>query len=116
MLNQHSDKRNHRPSREPLKIFWVQQLVRAVASKEVFAILKNSQRRIWSVRKGVLRTFVKLTGKHLCQGLLFNKVEGLSYSRKKRLSKKRLWHRCFPVNFTEFQETPFLQNTSGRLL
>ena len=23
----------------------------------------------------------------------------------------RLWHRCFPVNFTEFLRTPFLQNT-----
>ena len=30
--------------------------------------------------------------------------------------KKRLWHRCFPVNFAKFLRTPFLQNTSGRLL
>ena len=30
--------------------------------------------------------------------------------------KKRLWHRCFPVNFTRFPRTPFLQNTSGRLI
>ena len=30
--------------------------------------------------------------------------------------KKRLWHRCFPVNFVKFLRTPFLQNTSGRLL
>ena len=29
---------------------------------------------------------------------------------------KRLWHRCFPVNFTKFLRTPFLQNTSGRLI
>ena len=27
--------------------------------------------------------------------------------------KKRLWHRCFPVNFVKFLRTPFLQNTSG---
>ena len=27
--------------------------------------------------KGVLRIFVKFTGKHLCQSLFFNKVEGL---------------------------------------
>ena len=32
------------------------------------------------------------------------------------LLKKRLSHRCFPVNFGKFQRTPFLQNTSGRLL
>ena len=30
--------------------------------------------------------------------------------------EKRLWHRCFPVNFMKFLRTPFLQNTSGRLL
>ena len=32
------------------------------------------------------------------------------------LVKKRLWHRFFPVNFARFLRTPFLQNTSGRLL
>ena len=31
------------------------------------------------------------------------------------LLKKRLWHRYFPVSFTKFLRTPFLQNTSGRL-
>ena len=30
--------------------------------------------------------------------------------------KKRLWHRCFPVNFAKFLRTPLLQNTSGWLL
>ena len=32
------------------------------------------------------------------------------------LLKKRLWHRCFPVNFAKFLRIPFLQNTSWRLL
>ena len=32
------------------------------------------------------------------------------------LLKKRFWHRYFPVNFPKFLKTPFLQNTSGRLL
>ena len=31
------------------------------------------------------------------------------------LKKKRLRHRCFPVNFAKFLRTSFLQNTSGRL-
>ena len=44
---------------------------------------------------------------------LFNKVAGL---RPATLLKKRLWHRCFPVNFLKTLRTPFLQNTSGRLL
>ena len=55
-------------------------------------------------RKGVLRNFAKFTGKHLCQSLFFNKVAGL---RPATLLKKRLWHRCFPVNFDKFLRTPF---------
>ena len=64
-------------------------------------------------RKDVLRNFGKFTGKHLCLSLFFNKVVGL---RPATLLKKRLWHKCFPVNFVKFLRTPFLQNTSGRLL
>ena len=40
----------------------------------------------------------------------FNKVAGL---RPATLLKKRLWHRCFAVNFAKFLRTPFLQNTYG---
>ena len=43
----------------------------------------------------------------------FKKVAGL---RPVTLLKKRLWHRFFPENFGKFVGTPFLQNTSGRLL
>ena len=32
------------------------------------------------------------------------------------LLKRRLWHRCFPVNLAKFLRTPFLQNTSTRRL
>ena len=32
------------------------------------------------------------------------------------LSKKRLWRKCFPVNFAKLLRTPLLQNTSGQLL
>ena len=66
-----------------------------------------------SVRKGVLRNFANFTRKHFCQGLFFNKVAGL---RPATLLKKRIRHRCFPVNFAKFLRTPFLQNTFGRLL
>ena len=65
-----------------------------------------------SVNKGVLRYFAKLTGKYLCQSLFFNKVTGLT---PVTLLKKKLWYRCFPVNFVKFLTTPFLQNTSGPL-
>ena len=43
-------------------------------------------------KKVVLRNFAKFTEKHLCQSLFF-------------LLKKRLWHRCFPLNFAKFYRT-----------
>ena len=63
-----------------------------------------------SIKKGVLRNFTKFTGKHQSQSLLFNKVAGL---RLVTVLKKRVWHRCFPVNFVKFPRTPSLQNTFG---
>ena len=76
-------------------------------------IPSRSSHQRCSVRIGVLRNFAKFTGKHLCQSLFFNKVAAL---RPATLLKKRLWHRCFPMNFVNFLRTPFLQNISGRLL
>ena len=43
----------------------------------------------------------------------FNKLADLRFAT---LLKKRLWHRCFPVNFAKLLRTPFLQNISGQLL
>ena len=40
----------------------------------------------------------------MCQSLLLNNVAGL---RRATLLKKRLWHRCFLVNFAKFFRTPF---------
>ena len=54
-------------------------------------------------KKVALRNFAKFKGKHLCQSLFVNKVAGLA-----TLLKKRLWHRCFAVNFAELLRTPFL--------
>ena len=55
-------------------------------------------------KKGVYANFAKLTGKHLCQSLFSNKVTDL---RPATLLKKRLWHRCFPMNFAKFTRTLF---------
>ena len=63
-------------------------------------------------KKGVLKHFAKFLGKHLCQSLFLNKV---ACFRAATLLKKRLWRRCFYVNFVKFLRTPFLQNTSGQL-
>ena len=64
-------------------------------------------------KKGILRNFLKFARKHLCQILFFIKVAGL---RPATSLKKRLWHRCFPLNFAKFLRMPFLLDTSGRVL
>ena len=71
-------------------------------------IIDRSSHRRYFVRKGVLRNFPKFTGKYLYQSLFFNKVAGLR--------RKRLWHRCFPMNFAKYPRAPFLQNTSRWLV
>ena len=71
----------------------------------------RSSHQTCSIKKGDLKNFAKFTGKQLCQSLFLNK--GL---RPATLLKKRLWHKCLPVNFAKFTRTPFLQNISGRLL
>ena len=65
-----------------------------------------------SLRKGVLRNFTKIRGKHLRRSLFFNKAVG----RFATLFKKRLWYRYFSVNFVKFLKTYFSPNTSWRLL
>ena len=57
--------------------------------------------------KSVLRNFANFTGKHLCQSLFCNKVDKL-LNFWWTLSKKRIWHRCLPVNFAKFPRTFFL--------
>ena len=83
----------------------------------VFAITiqmtTRSSHQKCSARKDVLRNFAKFTGKHLCQVLFFNKVADPELAT---LLIKRLWHRCFPMNFAKFLRAPFSQNTFGRLL
>ena len=74
----------------------------------VFAITiqmttRSSHQRC-SVRKGVLRNVAKFTVKHLCQVLFYNKV---ACPERATLLKKRLWHKCFPMNFAKFLRTPF---------
>ena len=57
-------------------------------------------------KKSVPRNFVKFPGKHLCQNPFFNKVADL---RPATLLKKKLCHRCFPVNFAKFLRKPFFK-------
>ena len=45
-------------------------------SSEIICFMERSSRLDVLCQKGVLRHFAKFTGKHLCQGLFFNKVAG----------------------------------------
>ena len=76
------------------------------------AISRNSHQRC-SMKKGVLWNFTEFTVKHLCQSLSFHKVAEL---RPVTLLNKRIWHRCFPVNFTRFLKTSFLKENLRWLL
>ena len=71
--------------------------------------LDRSNRLEVFFKRGVLENFAKITGKYLCQSFFFNKVAGL---KPVNLFRKILWHRCFPVKFTNFLRTPFLYKTS----
>ena len=65
-------------------------------------LIHRSNHHRCSVKKGVLTNFAKFLGK--------------DQAPPATLLKKRLRHRCFPVNFAKFLRTPFSQNTSRRLL
>ena len=55
--------------------------------------------------KGFYKNFAEFIEKHLCESSSFNKVASLG---PETFLKKRLWHRCFPVNFAKFLRKPFI--------
>ena len=72
----------------------------------IFSMVKATQEyqqkqpsEVFYKKKDVLENFAKFTEQRLFQSLFFNKAA--------TLLKKRLWHRCFPVNFAEFLRTLF---------
>ena len=70
-----------------------------VCVKEFFALtcgLKKQPPELFC-KKGVLRNFVKFTGKHLRQRLF--------------LIKKSLWHRCFPAQVFSCEFCEISKNT-----
>ena len=85
----------------------------AYISNIAMAKITKTDKKIFHSRK----CFQKY--KHLCNAL-FPKLIRINYSFHKRQSlkdrsshrrcsvKKKLWHRCFPVNFGKFLRTPFV--------
>ena len=64
-------------------------------------------------KKGVMKKLGKIQRKTPVLESLFNKVATRWFAT---LLKKKLLHTHFLLNFAKFFVTPFLQNTSGRLL
>ena len=73
----------------------------------IVSLVRNAHRRS-SIKEGVLNNFAKFTGKHLCQGLFFNKVAGLACN----VIKKEILTQMFNC-FAKFLRTHFSQNNSG---
>ena len=74
--------------------------------------MSRSSHRRYSVKKLLLQ-ILQNSQENTCLRVSFLiKLQ----ARPATLLKKRLWHRCFPVNFAKFVRATFLQNTSGRLL
>ena len=55
-------------------------------------------------KKGLHANLAKFAVKHICQSLFLNKVSGL---RTATLLKKKLWQRCFPVNYAKLFKSNF---------
>ena len=82
-------------------------------------IYNGSFARLFQEQSGI---FCKHTGKEalicgiLLPATLKNSNENillLAECFRNYIMKKRLWYMCFPMNFSKFLRTPFLQNTSG---
>ena len=86
-----------------------------IRSKDTFFQVLQKQRyhiskcKLFPYRSSHLRCSIEI-------GVLKNLFLKVAGFRPGNLVKKRLWHRCFPVNFVKFLRTPFLQNTSRRLI
>ena len=61
---------------------------------------------------GVFKNFTIFTEKRLCWNLFLIKLCQVADLKACNLIKKRLQHRCFPLNIDKFLKTAFLQNTS----
>ena len=91
--------------------FYRETVGRRCSTKRIF--LKISQNlqgknciRAYFLRKllASLKNFARFPWKQPCRSLFFN---------KETLFKKKVWHRCSPVNVKKLLWTPFLKNTSG---
>ena len=70
-------------------------------------MLHRSSRSDVFCKKSVLRNFAKFTGKHLCQGIFFNKVDTL-LKQACNVIKKETLAQVFSCDFWEISKNTFL--------
>ena len=91
----------------------------AFCKKRVFLkISQNSQKNTCVGVSFLIKLRAGLEGHHLqccfcCRASIF--VDAQHHKPATFFLRKRLWHRCFPLNFAKILRSPSLQNTSGRL-
>ena len=112
MTNFQRDLFSERAFLKLMALNFVSYIVKNSVCDYLLPYLKQNPKKKMFYKKGVPKTFAKLTGKHMCQSLFFNKAAGL----RPATLKKRIWHSCFPVNFAKFFRTTSEENTLGRLL
>ena len=86
-------------------IFYDNNFIRILRLKFLKQIEAQKQSSRGVLRKKYSQKFCKIHRKTPVPESLFNKVE--IFKSSLFLLKKRLWHRCFPVNFAKFLRTPF---------
>ena len=81
-------------------------LVKLIINNQIITSSEAAVQRC-SVKMVFLKNLTKFTGKHLYQGLFFNKENFNCNFKPATLLKKRLCHRWFSVNFAKFLRTRF---------
>ena len=78
----------------------------------ILGIYRSSHQRC-SRKKSALTNLANLK-ENICVGVPFLiKLQVRDQSPATLLKKKRVWHRCFPVDFADFVRAPFSWNTTG---
>ena len=79
----------------------------------IFCIKKS---KFGTLRSSPPEVFCKKVLLEMLQNSQENTCATVSFSIKLQAVKKRLWHRCFPVNFAKFLRTPFVTESLWWLL
>ena len=76
-----------------------------------YDLLRSSHRQC-SLRRGVLRHFAEFTEKHLCQGLLFNKVAGLRPDAP-TFTASQPFSSCIQIHYFNLSKTRLWPSNEG---